>query len=801
MNAYFTLTVAALLPAVFAAVFRILDKNTGFGKCRNAVKQLIYGISFGALAVIGTEWGIPMNGAQINCRDAAVLTAGLMFGAPAGVIAGIIGGVERWFAVLWGVGSYTRVACSVSTVIAGVYAALLRKLMFEDKRPGWLISFAIGIVMEVFHLTMIFLTNMDDPDKAMATVRLCTAPLLIANGAAVLCAAITLTLLGRRSREEKKEGYLERRTHISQTIQRWLLITVVLAFLTTSAFVFSLQTRMADTQADTLLDIALDETVQDVDDALDAHLIDLAYKAGEAIRDGEDLQKTAEKYGLSEINIADAEGRITRSTEEQYIGFDFSSGSQSSEFVCLLKEAEEYVQPFGPTTYDRNIFRKYAGVRAESGFIQVGYDTEQFKKDLVSQLNGITRNRHVGQNGFILIADENGQTLSAPAYLSPEETAYTPGSEIYTQNAAFTAMIGGKEYRCMYRAAEGCYIVAAIPEEEVLKSRNTALYVNTFMEILVFAVMFGLIYLLIKKVVVDQLKKINFSLAKITGGNLDETVNVRTNAEFSSLSDDINQTVDTLKHYIDEAEDRINQELEFAKVIQTSALPGVFPAFPKRSDFDIYACMDPAREVGGDFYDFYMTGTDTLHFLIADVSGKGIPAAMFMMRAKTELKSLTETDIPIGDVFTGGNHALCEGNEAGMFVTAWQGSLNLITGEMHYINAGHNPPLVKRASGTFEYLRGCSGLVLAGFDGVRYRTQEIQLQPGDTVFLYTDGVTEATDSENRLYGEERLLNTLNHCKAENMKELCRCVRADVDAFVGDAPQFDDITMLAFRYKP
>ncbi len=209
--------------------------------------------------------------------------------------------------------------------------------------------------------------------------------------------------------------------------------------------------------------------------------------------------------------------------------------------------------------------------------------------------------------------------------------------------------------------------------------------------------------------------------------------------------------------------------------------------------------MDPAKEVGGDFYDFYITQSDTLHFLIADVSGKGIPAAMFMMRAKTELKSLTEADIPLAEVFTNGNEALCEGNDAGMFVTAWQGSVDLQNGILHYVNAGHNPPLVRHGDGKFEYLRSKAGFVLAGMDGVRYKTQEWQLEKGDVIFLYTDGVTEATNASTELFGEERLLEAINRSEFTSMEELCAIMKKEVDAFVGDAPQFDDITMLAFRY--
>ena len=187
-------------------------------------------------------------------------------------------------------------------------------------------------------------------------------------------------------------------------------------------------------------------------------------------------------------------------------------------------------------------------------------------------------------------------------------------------------------------------------------------------------------------------------------------------------------------------------------------------------------------------------------FLVADVSGKGIPAAMFMMTAKTLLKSCAESGMDVEQVFTVANEKLCEGNEAGMFVTAWMGLLNVKTGKITFANAGHNPPLVKQADGSFVYLKSRPGFVLAGMAGIRYRRNELQLAPGDTIFLYTDGITEATNANNELYGEERLLAVLEKNAQSTSQTICDEVKKDVDAFVEEAPQFDDITMLSIVYK-
>lgn len=791
---YGKIAVAALLPVIISVVFYLLDKFTAFGKIKYKYRQVIYGVFFGVLAVLGTHFGIPISGAQVNCRDAAVLTAGLFFGAPAGIIAGIIGGVERWIAAYWGIGVFTKIACTVSTILAGFYAGLLRKYMFDNKKPSTFISLAIGTVIEVFHMTMVLVTHPGDQNTSLEIVKTCSVVMIPANGLSVMISAFIFSLIEKRKKKAKGN-----QARISQTIQRWLLVTVVLAFSVTSLFILNFQNSIADSQADSLLTLALEETTADISDASDSNLLSLAYMAKNELETSS-LEDIAEKYSFTEISLVDENGIISESSDPDNVGFDFSSGKQAAEFLCLLGDVQDFVQEYGPMTEDRETCRKFAGIKTDTGFLQVGYDEENIQKDMAKQIVGITKNRHVGQTGYVMILDSHLNIISAPSSLLNKNLAQaSPRVEMPDVNITFDMTINDIECRCRYQIAEGYYIFSVLPEAEAIQMRDAVITVNSFMEILVFAILFILVYLLIKKVVVNQIKTVNNSLAKITAGDLNEVVNVRSNEEFSSLSDDINSTVDTLKQYIAEASARIDAELEFAKNIQASALPNVFPAFPKRKDFEIYASMQPAKEVGGDFYDFYITDNDTLNFLIADVSGKGIPAAMFMMRAMTELKSLTEAEQSIDEVFNHGNEALCAGNDAGMFVTAWQGGLDLATGVVRFANAGHNPPLVRHSDGKFEFLKSRSGFVLAGMEGVRYKMQELALAPGDIIYLYTDGVTEATNVQGELYGEERLLTVLNSDYFESTEEVCKLVKGDVDAFVGDAPQFDDITMVALKY--
>lgn len=247
-----------------------------------------------------------------------------------------------------------------------------------------------------------------------------------------------------------------------------------------------------------------------------------------------------------------------------------------------------------------------------------------------------------------------------------------------------------------------------------------------------------------------------------------------------------------------EEKERISAELNVATEIQTSMLPSIFPAFTDREEFDIYATMQPAKEVGGDFYDFFSIDDDHLAVVIADVSGKGVPAALFMVVAKTLIKNHTQAGLTPVEVFTLVNTQLCENNEVGMFVTAWMGVFEISTHHFICVNAGHNPPLLKRADGSFEYLKLHTGFVLGGMEEIKYKQVEMQLENGDELYLYTDGVTEATNANDELYGEERLLTVLNNNTELNPDELLSRIKKDIDSFVNGASQFDDITMVAFK---
>ncbi|MCL2603786.1 MAG: PP2C family protein-serine/threonine phosphatase [Defluviitaleaceae bacterium] len=244
--------------------------------------------------------------------------------------------------------------------------------------------------------------------------------------------------------------------------------------------------------------------------------------------------------------------------------------------------------------------------------------------------------------------------------------------------------------------------------------------------------------------------------------------------------------------------ERIGAELDVATKIQASMLPCIFPAFPDRREFDLYASMQPAKEVGGDFYDFFLTDENTLAVVMADVSGKGVPAALFMVIAKTLIKNNAQEGKSPAEVFTAVNDMLCENNDADMFVTAFMGYLDIPSGRFTCVNAGHNHPLIKKADGDFEFLKIKPAFVLAGLDGVKYTQHEIFLNPGDMVCLYTDGVTEAENPEQELFSDPLLIEKANFYKDLSVSDFIVKIKEEVKTFANGAEQADDITMLALK---
>ncbi len=653
--------------------------------------KLAVGLFYGLCSIASNHIGINYGAMLLNVRDIGPIAAGLFFDPVSGIVSGLIGGIERYvIGEFFGIGSFTRVACGISTCLAGVLAAALHKWVYAGHRPSVSHSLFLGAVMEVFHMYVVLITHRNQMAMAYAVVQTCALPMIIFTGLGTAgCSAMILRLSGLKG---AVHPWTHRRdTPIHVRFQRWLLVVTVGLFAVNSFVTFNLERRMAYQNAEA----------------------SLRYEA-------EDFQKRFEEEGDIEI---------------------FSAHS-----------ADSYISSRG----------LYYAVDAAKGQAVAGYD------------------------------------LTEPAQVPQEEV------NLIKENAgkgAFTmriARLSSREYLCTSaKLNETYYILVCTPLSSVYNGSQDRIYETLFSEILIFTALYLLIAMLVDRMVVRNLDRVNGSLNRITQGDLEETVTVEESSEFTKLSGDINMTVASLRGYIDAEKKRMEEELRLATTIQESALPRIFH-FP-RQDFEIYALMNPARQVGGDFYDFFFIDGSHLALVIADVSGKSVPAALFMMRAKTAIKNYARSGNSAAEVLTHANQTLCEGNDAEMFVTVWLGIIDLESGKMQCSNAGHEYPLLMRRGEEYAVYKDRHTLPLAAMEGARMREYEILLQPGDQIFVYTDGIPEANNESGAFYGVERLTAKLNELRGQPQKDILEGVLADIKAFAGKAEQFDDITMVGFSY--
>ena len=432
----------------------------------------------------------------------------------------------------------------------------------------------------------------------------------------------------------------------------------------------------------------------------------------------------------------------------------------------------------------------------DEGELMVSTDTEtdlRFTDNIA--LGGIVRSVLAGSSGITTLEMDGGSYYIAYAPMSPV-------------GWGFLTVLGEEE---VLAPTNNLLAQMDIHAQETVASMEQTIHVSlVMMEVILvfFCLLVALLAFLLSSHIVKPIQLLTESVGKLDGDNLDFTWDVNNanrSDETTVLAGAFLDMTKKMKEYIvniteiTAEKERIGAELNVATKIQADMLPKIFPAFPGRSEFDVYAQMDPAKEVGGDFYDFFMVDDDHLAIVIADVSSKGVPAALFMVIAKTLIKNHAMNRESLSDVFYKVNNQLCEGNEEGMFVTAWLGMLTVSTGSFEYVNAGHNPQLLMNNE-EYEWIHAKPGFVLAGMEGIPYVSDKVQLKHGSRIFLYTDGVTEAQNMDHQLFGEDRLMDSLGRNGRLELPKMLTAVRSDIDAFVGEAEQFDDITMLVFEYK-
>ena len=518
------------------------------------------------------------------------------------------------------------------------------------------------------------------------------------------------------------------------------------------------------------------------------------------------FKKSLDYYNgqYNEINIVDGEGIIRISTVDEYVGYDMHSGEQSAEFLCLLNGTDVFVQDFKEISYDGSTRMRYAGAALKNtkGFLQIGLTEETYYSTCESYMISRIMDARIGRGGYYLLLDGEQKIISSPRHAYDGDVFNLPEDlkEVAETGRVVRCNVYGTDSYVSARAFQSNIMLAIYPVAEAWETWNVAMIVLIIIYVAVFVILFLLINRLMAKHFVKGVYSLNGSLSRITKGDLNEKADYRESLEFDKLSDGINFTVDRLKELIKEAEERIDAELALAASIQLSFIPHEFPAFPDRDEFELYASMIPAKEVGGDFYDFFLIDEDHLALVMADVSGKGIPAAMFMVMAKNKLHTgVMKYGTDVAGAMTAINRAILDENEAGLFVTVWLGVVTLSTGHVDYVDAGHDYPILRRDGGSFRLFPDVHD-VLMGMVETEYSAGSFELSFGDVLFLYTDGMTEAHDPKDELFGEDRLTEALNRNPDAPLEELDANVRKAVEKFAEGRPQFDDMTTLALRYK-
>lgn len=427
----------------------------------------------------------------------------------------------------------------------------------------------------------------------------------------------------------------------------------------------------------------------------------------------------------------------------------------------------------------------------------------------------------LGEGTYAFLVNEMGDIIASP-FVEKTATKFENIGGLQSEYLQISSKI--LSYRSGMLYSNGFYLAyepiniadwvlcIRIPQELVMKPVSEIEVVIKRMFI-IFAIIFFMVAIfsfIIVRVFTNRLTRpildLKYDVEEISGGNLDYMARVEGNDEISDLANAFNDMTLSLKNYIKDLtsitaeKERIGAELNVATHIQSSMLPSIFPAFPNDKRFDIYATMDPAKEVGGDFYDFFMIDEKHIAVVVADVSGKGIPAALFMVIGKTLIKDHTGIKKDLSNVFYEVNNLLCESNSENLFITAFEAVINIETGHFTYVNAGHEMPFIYKRGKEWTAYPMKPGFVLAGMENMKFATGDFYLEPGDKIFQYTDGVTEATNINNELYGMDRLKAALDVNSDKKVSELLPAIKADIDKFVGSAPQFDDITMLGFEFK-
>ncbi|MBO6150530.1 MAG: SpoIIE family protein phosphatase [Clostridium sp.] len=505
-------------------------------------------------------------------------------------------------------------------------------------------------------------------------------------------------------------------------------------------------------------------------------------------------------------------------TPEELAGRSDHFNFQEREwYVGAKKTGRPYV-----TSVYRDVFNQRTMVSVSSPIRKDGKVVAVFCMDiLVKNLQDKILALRIPNGSYVFMTENDGDLIADTRLPEGVEVGSRLSDGDYGDETMIANILSGSE--SIERTADGLYyahspvelagwvLCVAIPESKVLEPLNEVKTNIRFaiLDFVVFSLMFGGVLLYLTSQFTDGLvrpiRELREDVKVISSGNLDRKVEVRKNDEIGDLGEAFNRMTGDLRTYISDLtrvtaeRERIGAELDVAAKIQRDMLVDEFPPFPDRKEFDLYATMRPAKEVGGDFYDFYMPDDNHLAIAIADVSGKGIPAALFMMMSMLPLRDYSMRIPSPAEVLRNVNNILCSRNDESMFVTIWLGFLDLTTGKLVCANAGHEYPMIRKPGGEYVLFKDPHSLAAGVMEGTRYKEYELQLEPGADIFVYSDGLPEGVNEQNVQFGTDGILQTLNSMGKLPMKEVLESMQRSADAFAGTAPQFDDITMLGLHW--
>lgn len=528
-----------------------------------------------------------------------------------------------------------------------------------------------------------------------------------------------------------------------------------------------------------------------------------AHAAAELLRlnpeiadDQESLQELCNLMGAEHAYLTDGGGIITAAAPTGSKGTNIADDEQLRQFALCAREATAELCLTVRPVKSAAALLQFAGVhrRDADGTLLLGFSTHRLHRARSNEaLMRLADNYHMGERGYIIAF--RGGALQNKGHLNcaTSDLLSVPLGRVdklvSDGTTYFTYAVENNDYR----------LVALLPRSEVyrvsMKTLRSVLLSNLF----IFCITFVAVAFLLQRYVLRGLSRVINSLRRITDGDLRERVEVTDTPEFRRLSSDLNAMVDTLRFYGEAEIADMNRELELARNIQNAALPNRFPAFPNHTEFDLYAACVPAMSVGGDFYDFFMLGDDRLCFVVADLSENGIPAALYMMRCMSLIRSVARSGVKPEKLAHMVNKALCEGDTTSIRLSLFYGCLRIRTGELRFINAGAPQAMIQHDGGTYAPLSTVTSDALGIDENAAYKERRITLQPGDRLVLWTEGVTAAANADNTPFGLERLTAALNE-PAPAIADVVHQTRAAIRRFLKESPIQEDVTLLALEYR-